>query len=67
MGVSANAVGFDCVGDTFFGPDYRVLEYGQSASVGGFTCLSEQTGMRCDNGSGKGFNVRRTGYEFFDG
>jgi hypothetical protein len=39
-----------------------VLPYGQSKTVGPFTCESAETGMTCrDDASGKGFTIARAG------
>ncbi|WP_454044302.1 hypothetical protein [Cellulosimicrobium sp. Marseille-Q8652] len=42
--------------------DVEVLPYGESKTVGGFTCDSENTGVTCrDDATGKGFTVAKAG------
>ncbi|BDZ40738.1 hypothetical protein GCM10025865_33060 [Paraoerskovia sediminicola] len=42
------------------------LAYGESKSAGTFECVSDETGMGCqDTESGAGFNVRRAGITTF--
>jgi hypothetical protein len=42
--------------------DVPVLPYGESRTVGGFTCDSANTGMTCrDDATGKGFTVAKAG------
>lgn len=44
------------------GGDVEVLPYGESKTVGGFTCDSADTGVTCrDDATGKGFTVARAG------
>ena len=40
--------------------DQGVLAYGQSAVLGPFTCLSEESGMTC-TANGRGFNISTAG------
>lgn len=48
-----------CVSDTVADPAGPVLGYGDSISLGGFTCLSEKTGMTCTNPDGHGFTLSK--------
>ncbi|OLT50788.1 hypothetical protein [Cellulosimicrobium sp. CUA-896] len=42
--------------------DVPVLPYGESRTVGGFTCDSANTGMTCrDDATGQGFTVAKAG------
>lgn len=54
-----------CAGDTVFMPGSPVLAYGQSVMLGGFTCLSERTGMTCVNARGHGFSLARAQQRVF--
>jgi hypothetical protein len=40
--------------------DQAVLPYGQSAALGAFTCISEESGMTC-TANGRGFNISTAG------
>ena len=48
-----------CHGDTVMDPGAEVLDYGSRLFFGDVTCLSEKTGMTCQNGQGHGFTVAR--------
>jgi hypothetical protein len=48
-----------CAGDTVAMPKARVLAYGTTWKVGGFTCLSRTTGLRCTNRGGHGLFLSR--------
>ena len=48
-----------CISDTVREPSARVLAYGRSIRVGGFTCTSRQTGLRCTNVAGHGWLLSR--------
>ncbi len=48
-----------CAGDTVATPNARVLAYGSTWRVGGFTCLSRTTGLRCTNRGGHGLFLSR--------
>ena len=48
-----------CAGDTVAMPNARVLAYGTTWKVGGFTCLSRTTGLRCTNRGGHGLFLSR--------
>jgi len=54
-----------CAGDTVMMGDAPVLDYGQSIAAGGFTCLSEPTGMSCTNSQGHGFTIARAAQQVF--
>ncbi len=54
-----------CHGDTVMMPDAPVLEYGQSLSLGAFTCTSEQSGVTCTNGQDHGFTLSRARQDVF--
>jgi hypothetical protein len=57
---------FICAGDTVLG-EYAALAYGDSASVPPFTCVSEESGVTCENGEGSGFRLARESYAIFPG
>ena len=48
-----------CAGDTVVNRGARVLRYGARWDSKGVTCFSEQTGMRCINMDGRGFEISR--------
>lgn len=53
-----------CNGDTCLGNPGQgtpTLGYGQSASVGPFSCRSESNGVTCTGNSGHGFTISATG------
>ena len=54
-----------CVGDTVAGPGGTELGYGQSLSLGGFTCTSEKSGMTCTNPAGHGFTIAKAKQTLF--
>jgi hypothetical protein len=55
-----------CVSDTLVDPSLRVLAYGEAVQLGDITCVSRETGVRCeDAGSGHGFAVARASYDLF--
>ncbi len=54
---AAGKVTFDCRTDVLVPSPQRVLDYGQSITVGDVTCASATTGVTCTNG--------RTGHAFF--
>jgi hypothetical protein len=69
---SAFSVGLDdsqgqlaCVGDTVMMPDSLELGYGDSLTQGGFTCTSDQSGMRCTNPAGHGFSLSKARQRLF--
>jgi hypothetical protein len=48
-----------CHGDTVADPAAEVLDYGSTLGYSGITCLSETSGMTCQNTAGHGFSVAR--------
>jgi len=55
-----------CAGDTTLDPSAPVLAYGESTSVGDFTCTSEEDGVTCrDDGDNRGFFISKQTYELF--
>ncbi len=54
-----------CAGDTVFDSGAPVLEYGRTWSLAGITCESRQTGLRCTNGAGHGFELARANWDTF--
>ena len=55
-----------CAGDTTMNPQAPVLGYGESTSVGDFTCTSEEAGVTClDDGDGRGFFISKQSYRLF--
>jgi hypothetical protein len=48
-----------CHGDTVMDPQSLVLNYGQSWSAGGFSCISSERGMSCRNQRGAGWDLSR--------
>ncbi|UXZ04692.1 DUF6636 domain-containing protein [Moraxella nasicaprae] len=49
----------NCYSDFPYNQGARVLAYGQSVSGKGWTCTSQQSGMRCTNKDGRGFLLSR--------
>ena len=57
--------GEGCVGSP---PDnVGTLSYGQSTTLGPFTCESLTTGMRCTVADGQGFQIARAGVQTISG
>ncbi len=54
-----------CAGDTVFDPAAPVLEYGRTWSMAGITCESRETGLRCTNTVGHGFELARANWGTF--
>ncbi len=54
-----------CAGDTVFDPQAPVLDYGRTWSRAGITCESRETGLRCTNAAGRGFDLARAGWDTF--
>jgi hypothetical protein len=54
-----------CAGDTVFDPQAPVLEYGQTWTLAGVRCESRQTGLRCTNTVGHGFELARANWDTF--
>jgi hypothetical protein len=48
-----------CHGDTMAAPDAPVLGYGNAWQGPGLSCTAAQTGLRCVNGEGRGFEMAR--------
>ena len=65
ISLDANGAVIACAGDTGLGgPD--VLDYGQSAQRGPFTCASSQAGVSCrDTINGHGFDLSRQAYKLY--
>ncbi len=67
QGIGMDAHGpaaFVCAGDTALNMG-RPLGYGQTHSSQGFTCTSEEAGLRCTNADGHGFRLARQAYDLF--
>ena len=54
-----------CAGDTAYDQSAPVLEYGTSWSRGGFTCVSQKSGLQCRNQEDHGFLLARTAWTQF--
>ena len=54
-----------CAGDTVYNPDAPVLRYGKTRRIGGFTCKSKTSGLRCRNTVGHGFLLSRARIDKF--
>lgn len=54
-----------CAGDTVFDPQAPVLDYGETWSRAGIICESRQTGLRCTNSAGRGFELARADWDTF--
>ena len=54
-----------CAGDTIAGPGSTEIGYGQTLSLGGFSCTSEKTGMTCTNPAGHGFTISKAKQTLF--
>lgn len=65
--LSGTAAGqLTCAGDTVVDPAAEVLGYGEAVRLGSVTCVSRETGLRCeDDATGHGFSVARASYELF--
>jgi hypothetical protein len=50
---------FDNVGDASCCSAGNVLDYGNTWSIGAFTCISERTGLTCTRGDGNGFFISK--------
>jgi hypothetical protein len=48
-----------CISDTIREPSAPVLGYGRIWRVGGFTCSSRRSGLRCTNPAGHGWRLSR--------
>ena len=54
-----------CISDTIREPSAPVLGYGRTWRVGGFTCVSRPSGLRCANRAGHGWRLSRERSSFF--
>jgi hypothetical protein len=54
-----------CVGDTVIDQTAIRLGYGETLSLGSFTCTSEETGMTCTNPAGHGFSISKAKQRLF--
>lgn len=54
-----------CAGDTVVNPNAPVLRYGKTKRIGGFTCKSKRSGLRCKNRSGHGWFLSRARIDLF--
>ncbi|MDO4693512.1 MAG: hypothetical protein Q4A62_02650 [Eikenella sp.] len=54
-----------CHGDLPHNPDAPVLAYGQSVRGRGWRCLLAESGLRCENDSGRGFRLNRRTRQLF--
>ncbi|WP_315094167.1 DUF6636 domain-containing protein [uncultured Cellulomonas sp.] len=63
--LNPDGVAFDCESGpppAVAGEDVPVLEYGQSTSVGDYSCRSATDGVQCTDGSGTGFRLARASW-----
>jgi hypothetical protein len=60
-GAVTPCTGEDCVGNPGIGTP--TLAYGQSASRGPFTCVSQTDGVTCTVASGHGFTISNSGIQ----
>ena len=54
-----------CVGDTVMDPSAITLSYGETITLGNFSCTSEKTGMTCTNPAGHGFSIAKAKQRLF--
>jgi hypothetical protein len=54
-----------CISDTIAGEVTAVLAYGQKWQGHGISCLSDESGLRCENGAGHGFFLSRESWRVF--
>ena len=64
MFASQSKTSMTCGGSQIRG-SLPVLQYGRSWSNEGFTCLSEKTGVTCQNGEGNGFSLSKAVQRIF--
>lgn len=62
---AAGAPGLLCHGDTIVDPGRPMLPYGTTWQGRGFTCTSAESGVRCVNRAGRGFEMARAQLRFF--
>ena len=60
-GTVTPCTGEGCVGNPGIGTP--TLAYGQSASLGPFTCVSQTDGVTCTVASGRGFTISNSGIQ----
>ena len=62
--LSGKPAAFECYGDTLHDTGLPILGYGESVSVGSFTCVNEAAGTTCtDNTTGHYFMIGPDTYE----
>ena len=54
-----------CIGDSFAGVKRTPTAYGTVVQIGQITCDVEETGVRCTNPEGQGFNLSRAAFAPF--
>jgi hypothetical protein len=54
-----------CAGDTIYGPNYPVLQYGKTWKKEGFTCQSSRKGLTCTNPKKQSFFLNRNEWRSF--
>lgn len=54
-----------CHGDTVIDPAMPALRYGDSWSLGGFSCLSSEQGISCRNARGAGWDLSRAKQQLY--
>ncbi len=52
----------ECAGDTVFDASAPVLQYGETWSREGMSCLSRESGLECRNNGGHGFKLARASW-----
>ena len=52
----------ECAGDTVYDSSSPVLQYGETWSREGLTCLSLESGLECRNNGGHGFKLARASW-----
>lgn len=57
--------GAQCAGDTVFDQEAPTLNYGRTWSREDITCESSETGLRCTNSAGHGFELARANWNAF--
>lgn len=55
----------NCAGDTVYKKGAPVLAYGRRWKSRRITCISRESGLRCDNASGYGFKLSRENWDRF--
>lgn len=54
-----------CHGDTVANPGSPILHYGTAWQGPGMTCTAAETGLRCQNAEGRGFEMARARLRLF--